>query len=155
MLEVREGRLGRSVHASRPIYPGEIVLTGRSVLSPHQTRHTLQCDHDTHVLVGEPAELINHSCEPNCGIILGREAGPFEVHALRSIARGEELTLDYATLESNIRYMPEICLCGVSECRGRVTGIADLPLERREELGPYVAEYLREAEMPVAASRAG
>ncbi len=155
MIEVRDGHLGRSVDATRAIAPGEVVLTGRGRPSPHRTRHSFQVDHDAHVILGAPIELINHSCDPNCGLLVRRGTPHVEVHALRTIAPGEELTFDYASWEAEIQFMTGPCLCGAAACRGRVTGYDGLPADRRAALGPYVAEYLREAEVLVAVSQAG
>jgi hypothetical protein len=153
MIEVREGRLGKCVHAARDIAPGEVILTGWGPCSPVRTRHTIQVDHDLHVTIRSPIELINHSCEPNCGVLIRRGVPSLEIHALRAIRAGEELSTDYASFEDEIQYMTGPCLCGTPSCRGRITGYHDLPEHRRAALGPYIAEYLQELEAPV--SRAG
>jgi hypothetical protein len=146
MIEVREGRLGKSVYAARRLEPGAILLSGWGPRVPVRTRHSLQVDHDTHIVTGPPIELINHSCEPNCGVLVRRAAELLEIHALRRIEAGEELTTDYATFESDIWFMKGPCLCGARACRGRITGYWDLPPERRAAYLPYIAEYLRERE---------
>jgi hypothetical protein len=58
----------------------------------------------------------NHSCAPNTAF-----AG-LDVVALRDIAEGEELTLDYAeVLDEGSE--PFVCACGTSQCRGVVRGM--------------------------------
>jgi hypothetical protein len=57
----------------------------------------------------------NHSCEPNTRFI------GLDVIATRAIARGEELTLDYAEFLDERAEAFE-CRCGAPRCRGRVTG---------------------------------
>jgi hypothetical protein len=153
MIEIRDGRLGKSVHATRDLPRGAVVLAGRGTVIPRRTRHSFQVDHDTHVLLGEPIELLNHSCEPNCGLLVRRGDLTVEVHALRPVGAGEELTFDYASWEEEIEFMPGPCLCGTPSCRGRITGYHHLPPERRAALGPYIAEYLLEVDALVA--RAG
>ena len=58
---------------------------------------------------------LNHSCRPNCYLRIIR--GRVEVYALRSIAPGVELTVDYGET-------PHVggmrCRCGVPRCRGSV-----------------------------------
>lgn len=57
----------------------------------------------------------NHSCEPNT------EYHGLDVVALREIAMGEELTLDYAEF-LNEESEPFTCSCGTKSCRGTVRG---------------------------------
>ncbi len=57
----------------------------------------------------------NHSCDPNVAI-----QGQIVLVAMRDIALGEELTIDWATTD-DLDYEIE-CNCGSSGCRGSVTG---------------------------------
>ena len=57
----------------------------------------------------------NHSCDPNTGY------RGLDVVALRPIAAGEELTLDYGTFLDE-RAEPFTCACGAATCRGEVRG---------------------------------
>jgi uncharacterized protein len=59
--------------------------------------------------------FINHSCAPNT--FFRCTAGRAEVYALRDIARGEELTVDYGESHHNGK-LP--CRCGAARCRGRI-----------------------------------
>jgi uncharacterized protein len=62
---------------------------------------------------GSGAELINHSCDPNCRFsINGNEAW---IVSIRSIAPEEELMLDYR-FSSRPPVVP--CYCGAPNCRG-------------------------------------
>lgn len=153
MFEVREGRLGKSVHAARRIGKGEVILTGWGQTGPVRTRHSMQVDRDLHVIIETPIQLINHSCDPNCGFLVRLEAELVEIHALRDIEAGEELNHDYAAFEDDIQFMTGPCQCMAENCRGRITGYHDLPADRREALGPYIAEYLRGIEAPVGMAR--
>jgi uncharacterized protein len=65
------------------------------------------------------------------------------VHALREIQPGEELTMDYATFEYEIHYMPSECLCNSEKCRGAITGYKDMPEYLREFYGDYIAAHLK------------
>ena len=58
---------------------------------------------------------INHSCEPNTFMRLTRDRAEF--YALRTIRRGEELTVDYGVSHHEGR-LP--CRCGAESCRGRI-----------------------------------
>ncbi|MGC1620097.1 MAG: SET domain-containing protein-lysine N-methyltransferase [Candidatus Acidiferrum sp.] len=59
---------------------------------------------------------LNHCCEGNCGF---DEDGDFV--AIRNIEKGEELSYDYALIESNPRFSMK-CNCGKQNCRQTVTG---------------------------------
>jgi hypothetical protein len=153
MIEVRNGRLGKSVHATDVIEAGQVIFNERAERVPRRTRHSFQVDHDTHVEIHAPIELINHSCEPNCGVLVRREVPAIEIHALRRLEPGEELTTDYCAFEYEIEFMCELCLCDAPSCRGRITGYRDLPDAVKASFGPYVAEYLREIDAPVGQPR--
>ncbi|MEM7429072.1 MAG: SET domain-containing protein-lysine N-methyltransferase [Pseudomonadota bacterium] len=59
---------------------------------------------------------LNHSCAPNVGIW-----GDITFVAMRDIAAGEELNIDYAMTDNEPGIaMP--CSCGAQSCRGVVTG---------------------------------
>ncbi|RED53677.1 SET domain-containing protein [Aestuariispira insulae] len=58
---------------------------------------------------------LNHSCDPNCGIM-----GQIVVVAMRDIAPGEEISIDYAMTDDDDYEMP--CNCGKARCRGTITG---------------------------------
>jgi hypothetical protein len=87
---------------------------------------------------------MNHSCEPNCGLVIRSGVKQIEVHALRTIEDGQELTLDYETFESEFEAMSGPCLCGTSSCRGSLVGYKGMPADLRESYGLYIAEYLRD-----------
>jgi hypothetical protein len=149
MIEIRDGDLGKAVHATELIEEGRCILRGWGSRISHRSRHSMQVDHDRHVVIPGPIELINHSCDPNCGVLVRPEAESLEIYALRPIAEGEELFTDYASFEYEILHMPGRCLCGTSICRGKITGYKDLPESRKAALGRYIAGYLREMDVLV------
>ena len=80
---------------------------------------SIQVDTDLYLLSGdtpEPGDLLNHSCEPNCGML-----GQTLVVAMRDIAPGEELCFDYAMCDAS-DYNEFRCLCEQPACREVVTG---------------------------------
>jgi SET domain-containing protein len=56
---------------------------------------------------------VNHSCRPNCYLRISR--GRVEVYALKSIAPGVELTVDYGETPHAGGMS---CRCGAQRCRG-------------------------------------
>lgn len=130
-LEVRAAphKGGFAVFAREALQKDELICvwTGRAVtfeqlqrLSPLERSHTLQVDDQVYLaplgLEEEPADFINHSCQPNAGI-----RGQISLVAMRPIAAGEEITFDYAMADST-PYDEFDCACGSPLCRGRVTG---------------------------------
>jgi hypothetical protein len=79
--------------------------------------------------------FLNHSCEPNVGI-----QGQIVFVAMRDIAPGEELTLDYATIDQDSE--PMVCRCGASSCRGLVTPQDWQKVELQRKYGNYFAWHL-------------
>ncbi len=67
----------------------------------------------------------NHSCDPNT------HYDGLNVLTRRLIKKGEELTLDYATLLDRTAE-PFECRCGSANCRGTIKGIAGNSVTKRE-----------------------
>ena len=61
----------------------------------------------------DPMRYTNHSCQPNARLCIRQ--GRVEFYALRALAPGEEITVDYGEThhEGKLR-----CRCGVAGCRG-------------------------------------
>jgi hypothetical protein len=59
---------------------------------------------------------VNHSCEPNVGM-----GGNVLLVAMRDIAAGEELTIDYALFLGDPGFAMD-CRCRTAACRGVVRG---------------------------------
>ena len=78
-----------------------------------------------------PFRFFNHSCEPNCELIIWDDESPPNVcvHALRAIPSGEELTLDYAWGADSA--IP--CGCETESCRGWIVHPDELEKVLRRE----------------------
>ncbi len=119
---------GSGSFAISKINIGEVVSSfGGFVVDEAELKHhsedrvarSLQLDENTYLLSGlipEPGDMLNHSCEPNCGAY-----GTSSVISLSDIAIGEELTFDYAMTDSS-EYDQFDCACSKSNCRGKITG---------------------------------
>jgi SET domain-containing protein len=57
----------------------------------------------------------NHSCSPNA--VLRINQGRIELYAIRSLAAGEEITVDYGPTHHEGRLR---CRCGAARCVGRI-----------------------------------
>jgi SET domain len=79
-------------------------------VSPEQIRGTFRPEGVRH-----PVNFINHSCEPNAGY-----DGADHIVALRRIAVGEEIRMDYGTYSFSFDH-DFSCTCGAWACRAKVT----------------------------------
>ncbi len=74
-----------------------------------------------------PVKFANHSCEPNCEMIL--EAGRLFLRTVHEIKIGEELTFDYGFRLA--AFPGHQCMCGAPSCAGFIIGSADRWRARR------------------------
>ncbi len=134
---------GDAVLATRPFAAGDTVMVGFLIgaLTGNDS-HATQVGPDSWARHGGLGPMVNHSCDPNCGVRLNDEQA-FDFVARRSIDAGQELTFDYAMRNFTIDHFPDVCLCGAARCRGSVTGWKDLPAARKADYGELVAPYLR------------
>lgn len=113
---------GRGVFASRPIRAGETLIDWsecthmltpvEAAQLPDEERRYLSVIDGQHIQFSPPARFVNHSCEPNAR---GRDGADV---ALRDIAAGEEITVDYAA--ENVPDLDIACRCGAANCRKSV-----------------------------------
>jgi len=78
---------------------------------------TVTIDEDQHLVLPTNTAIHfgNHSCDPTLWHV-----GPYQIATRRSVAAGEEATIDYAT-QSGAPGFRMTCRCGASNCRGLVT----------------------------------
>jgi hypothetical protein len=134
---------GDGVMATRPFAAGETVMVGFLVGAlTGNDAHATQVGPDRWARHGGLGPMVNHSCDPNCGVRLN-DGRAYDFVARRAIGAGQELTFDYATRNYTIEHFPSVCRCGAARCRGSVTGWKDLPAARKADYGELVAPYLR------------
>jgi SET domain-containing protein len=63
----------------------------------------------------DPLRFTNHSCAPNA--VLRIRQGRVELYAMREVAAGEELTVDYGETHHDGRLR---CRCGAPGCVGNL-----------------------------------
>jgi SET domain-containing protein len=139
-FEIRRSAIqGRGAFATRRIRKGERVIeyTGERITNAEADKrydddrmrrhHTYLFTLTQRTVVdggagGNASRFINHSCEPNCEAVI--EDGHIWIRALRTIAKGRELTYDYQYErvsdddEADERKYP--CRCGARRCRGTI-----------------------------------
>lgn len=132
---------GLGLRAGENIKKGEIIrpITGEiKFFVPKNKKDSLSnpnwigVDINTWIDPDEPYKFINHSCDPNSGI-----RGKTDVVAIKDIAEGEEITIDYSTIECDERWEME-CNCGSKKCRKKIRSIQFLPRKVFESYLPYI-----------------
>jgi hypothetical protein len=142
--ELRDAGMGDGVFATRDFAPGETVMVCvASGPADVNDVHANQVSATEWVHEEGLAPMLNHSCDPNCGVSR-RDDGDFELRARTAIAAGDELTFDYAMRNYVIEHFPSRCHCASGACRGTITGWRDLPADRKAAYGDLVAPYLLE-----------
>jgi len=82
-------------------------------------------------------EFVNHSCDPSASI-----TDFVKCVAIRDIKKGEEVTIDYATVEDN-RFWSMPCSCGASNCREIIRSVQHLPQSAFERYKNYLTSYFK------------
>lgn len=150
-VEIRSSSIdGRGMFAKETIFPNEIVfvkgghiLSKNDIYSSSVVNSYLQISDEYYLGAISAVEeemiklFINHSCDPNCGL-----HGEISFVAIKEIAQGEELTIDYAFVDNEI-YSFE-CHCGSSKCRFVITGFDWKIKSIQCAYYPYFAQYLRD-----------
>lgn len=138
---------GYGIYAVQPIHANELIFKGEESSQRIVTRRYVEENWDIKekeifrkyaypvskevflLWDNDPAGWApqNHSCEPNTTY------EGLNVVALRDIAKGEELTLNYASfLDENMESF--VCQCGSPQCCGLITGITNNSVTEREKV---------------------
>ncbi len=91
------GSKGRGVFARRDIAPGEIVEVSHVVPIPKEPTndHAFWWGEDSDCLAMGKVSFVNHSDKPNCRLSHDFDALTISLIAAKSMATGEELSIDY------------------------------------------------------------
>lgn len=115
--------ISRQVRADRDIEAGETVFVLPPVYTRERDLYTIQVGPDLHqAFTDDLDDYINHSCDPNLELVVegdGPEPDRVYFRAIRDIRRGEEVTWDYLTAETELS-SPFNCGCDAVNCRGRI-----------------------------------
>jgi SET domain-containing protein len=136
---LRQCSVGRGVFALCDMAVGEEILVfsgplvNKEVLPvPHTPENDYYLQIDDGLFLGPSGELddyVNHSCEPNSGIVVaGVEV---RLVAIRPIAAGEQVCFDYSTAMDDYPW-EMACRCGAHSCRGAIGDFVRLPMELQE-----------------------
>jgi SET domain-containing protein len=149
-LEIREEETieGRGMFARQPLKKGEIVtIWGGDVvptaefkkLPEYQKRQSAQVEDGFYLVSSKPGpgDFINHCCDANAGL-----NGQIVIVAMRDIAVGEEVCIDYSMCDSTPDEDFE-CACGAANCRHTVTSEDWKLPDLRQRYAGYFSPYLQ------------
>ena len=121
--------------------PKDIILFYyKAICTETRTRTSTQVGKVNHIEAGNIGSNINHSCMPNSRVRTSYESreneGIVAFFSIRNIKKGEEITFDYATTETELTPALEktLCLCNTKLCRGRIFSYTKLPYIFKEKL---------------------
>ncbi|MFI9559332.1 SET domain-containing protein [Nonomuraea endophytica] len=146
---------GEGVFATRTFQIGQTVMVGvidRELDRNHA--HASQVSANRFVLHRGLISKVNHSCDPNCGVRLNA-GGAHDYVARQPIAKGQEITFDYAMRNYSVEHFADHCQCGSPRCRDRITGWKDLPAARKADYHGLVAPYLTAIDQRATEQEAG
>lgn len=133
-LELENTKHGYGVFAKRDFDLSEIICRFKGKLyTPEQLPdpydgikdHYVQIDRKLYMgLSGNIYDYLNHSCDPNSGLIICNEA--VNLVAIKVVNKGSEITWDYSTTMDEDSWEMD-CRCGTGLCREKVRDFKHLP----------------------------
>lgn len=152
---VKETHVGRGVFAGRAIHPEEEIgrIEGELFDDPdHDSNYSIGIDDTYSIEPFAPFRFLNHSCEPNCELVVYDDAehlspdGIPEVYviALKEITPGAELSIDYGWPATSA--IP--CQCNTPRCRGWIVDADELALISPTPSTPRTNSYTLPADKP-------
>ncbi len=155
-LKMGHSHLGLAVFAKRNFKKGErITRFIGDIISKSELPEDYSGREDQFVQIGQnefmgPSgrvdDYINHSCDPNSGLVFSDE--DIILVAIRDIKIGEEINWDYSTTMSGLDWSMH-CECRSENCRKKVAGFETIPQEQVRKyadlgiLPEYVAKSIK------------
>ncbi len=152
-LTVAASRNGRGIFTTRSFAAGETVfeVTGRLITCDEdedvdeETRsNTYRYDENLYLSPkGRIGDFLNHSCNPNARVV--KEGKNLFIEAIRTIAQGKEVLIDYSTITASDDIWKMKCNCGSAKCRKNIGRFVSLPKEIKKKYieKEIVPEYIR------------
>ncbi len=140
----RTKKYGRAVFARQSIRKGEVIAAFDGDIfdddfepwTEDLLAHAIQIGKARWRDSNGIARLINHSCDPNCGV-----KDLIKIVAMRNIKTGEEITWDYEMTEKST-WMKMKCRCGSVICRGTIGSYSRMPKKTRTKYTGYISQWL-------------
>lgn len=137
---------GRGIIASENIKAGEFImfLRGKAVYRDYKKKNDFKNEmtwcpvaYRWWVNPKFPIQFLNHSCNPSAGF-----KTPRKMYAIRDIKKGEEISVDYSTIEY-IQFWSISCSCGEKKCRKTIRSIQSLPQYIYKGYLPYIPKFMQ------------
>jgi SET domain-containing protein len=140
-FEIRQAKNGSGIFSKKIFKNGEKLFEIKGKLIPcnkeddldERTRsNTIRFDEEMYISPeGEIGDFLNHSCEPNSGII--KKNNKLYLIAIKNIELSEEVVMDYSTIIADDDIWDMKCSCGEKECRKMVKKFSSLPKKIKEK----------------------
>jgi uncharacterized protein len=139
-VTVSRARNGQGLFAARPFRAGQRIVrvTGR-IVSPALVwkaggtfmDNCFRFGPETYLDPGDgPGRYLNHSCEPNAGIL--KSTNRLFLVAIGAIGVRREILIDYSTILGDDDVWTMRCRCGARSCRRVVRNFGSLPAMTRD-----------------------
>ncbi len=135
-LKLVKTKLGKAVYANKKFEKGEEIIEFKGELIeydnlPKKVDHYIQIGKTLNMgPSGDFDDFINHSCNPNCGLIVNDTK--VTLIAITQIRKDEEISFDYSTTMDEDDWEMD-CLCEDKECRKRIRDFKYLPKEVQDK----------------------
>jgi len=146
-ITVRRSKIhGRGFFVARPVKKGAVIAALQGKICKKVNKNIKDVlGHPDWVGIGKntwldprpPFKFINHSCAPSAGI-----RGKTTMFAERNLKAGDEVTLDYSTIEGDPRWHMR-CFCKSKNCRKTIRSIRFLPYTTYKKYLPYIPGYFQ------------
>jgi SET domain-containing protein len=137
----KAGVKGKGLFAKRDIKKGELIGVVKGHVYPDNKdsykrfgQHHLHPISYTEAILNKSfTKYTNHSCDPSCGL------KGLKLVSIRDIKKGEEITIDYDTLEYDWKMK---CNCKSADCRKVIRGYKYLSKGLKKKYKGFIAPYL-------------
>ena len=140
-IEVKQSMIGQGVFALKDFSQEEIIFEVKGELitcnedddiDERIRNNTFRFDEEYYLSPeGEMGDFLNHSCEPNSGVI--KRFNKLFIKAIRDIKKGEEVCFDYSTILAPDDTWQMKCACGSKSCRKIIKKFNTLPKPLQEK----------------------
>lgn len=135
------GKYGKTIFSAKKFNKGETVFVVCGPIIKQPSIYTIPIDFDLYIDPLPPGKILNHSCEPSCGV-----KNRTEIVAMRDLGKDEEITIDYAMIVpryDELKLKQEIiCHCGSKTCRGKFGSYENLSDELKQKYAGFISDYL-------------